>query len=50
MKIERVPDRIEKKRHEVYMTVLVPIYDRAGKACRVNSQKHLREFENGAPQ
>ena len=50
MKIKRVPDRIEKKRHEAYMTVLVPIYDQAGKACSVKSQKHLREFENGAPQ
>lgn len=50
MKIERVPDRIEKTRHEAYMTVLVPIYERAGKACSVKGQKHLREFEHGTPQ
>ena len=43
--IERVPDRIETKRHEAYMAVLNPIYDRAGRACRVKGQTHLRQFE-----
>ena len=44
-KIERVPDRIETKRHEAYMAVLNPIYDRAGRACKVKGQRHLRDFE-----
>lgn len=43
--IERIPDRIEAKRHEAYMTVLTPIYNRSAKACQTKGQKHLREFE-----
>ena len=43
--IERIPDRIEVKRHEAYMAVLTPIYDRSARACKVKGQKHLREFE-----
>ena len=43
--IERIPDRIEAERHEAYMAALTPIYDRAGRACKVKGQRHLRDFE-----
>ena len=43
--IERVPDRIKSKQQDAYMAVLVPIYDRAGKACKSKGQTHLRQFE-----
>jgi hypothetical protein len=36
---------INQRREKQYKDAIQPIYDRAGKACAVKSQKHLREFE-----
>ena len=41
--IDRKKDRAKRQ-----LAILRPIYDRARRACQVDGQRHLRDFEEAA--